>query len=254
MTRPIRPDFHVRLARSDADLRAAQRLRYEVFVAELGAGGAMVDHANRLERDAFDPFVDHLLLFDRQTDAVVGVYRLMQPEMATRAGGYYSAAEYDLSVLEHSGKRLLELGRSCLHADYRGGTAMYHLWSALAAYVAAHQIEVLFGVASFPGTDVDALAAPLSLLHHCHLATKNLRARAHDRVFQNMNLLPEVEINRKAALVQMPSLIKAYLRLGGTVGDGAFVDHTFNTTDVFLAMETAQMSERRAQIYTGQGG
>ena len=164
-------DFTVRLASDEADLRAAQRLRYEVFVAELGGGGAMVDHDARLERDRFDPFFDHLILTDaRRDDAVVGVYRLLRDDQAEAAGQFYSEDEYDLAPLRASGRRLLELGRSCLHPDYRGGTAMMHLWNALADYVRAHGIEILFGTASFHGTDVAALAQPLSLLHHRHLA------------------------------------------------------------------------------------
>lgn len=250
----VTKDFHVRLAQCADDIAAAQRLRYEVFVQELGGTGAMVDHDARLERDALDPFVDHLLLTDNANGKVVGVYRLMLPEQAQRAGGFYSASEYDLEPLLRSGRRLLELGRSCLHPDYRGGTGMHQLWSALARYVADHGVEVLFGVASLPGTNVARLAQPLSLLHHRHLAPPELRVRAKGSAFQNMDLIDEADLDRKAAMVQMPSLIKAYLRLGGAVGDGAFIDHSFNTTDVCLIMDTARLSARQARIYSGAGG
>ncbi|MFK7835741.1 MAG: GNAT family N-acetyltransferase [Sulfitobacter sp.] len=244
--------FTVRLAQTPQDLRAAQRLRYEVFVKELGGGGAMVDHDAELEQDALDPFFDHLLLIDQASQTVVGVYRLMRPEQAAQAGRYYSETEYDLAPLLTSGRRVLELGRSCLHAQYRGGVGMYHLWSALAEYVAQHRIEVLFGVASFHGTDVAKLAQPLSLLHHRHLAPPELRVKARAASFQPMNLMPEAQLDRKAAMMQTPSLIKAYLRLGGMVGEGAFVDHAFNTTDVCLIMDTARLSERQARIYQGR--
>lgn len=244
-------DFHVRLAKTQDDLRAAQRLRYEVFVEELGGGGDLVDHAARLERDHLDPFFDHLLLIDAKTDAVVGVYRLMRAEAAQRAGGFYSEAEYDLGPLLRSGRRVLELGRSCLHVNVRGGAAMHTLWAGLAQYVAEHRIELLFGVASFHGTDVQALAQPLSLLHHRHLAPTEHRVRALEKSFQNMALIEDAHLDRKAAMAQIPSLIKAYLRLGGCVGEGAFIDHKFNTVDVCLIMDTAQMSERQARIYGG---
>ncbi|WP_370158633.1 GNAT family N-acetyltransferase [Salipiger bermudensis] len=246
-------DFTVRLASDEADLRAAQRLRYEVFVAELGGGGAMVDHEARLERDRFDPFFDHLLLTDaRRDDAVVGVYRLLRDDQAEAAGQFYSEDEYDLAPLRASGRRLLELGRSCLHPDYRGGTAMMHLWNALADYVRAHGIEILFGTASFHGTDVAALAQPLSLLHHRHLAPEALRVRSTH--FQRMDLLPEEQIDRRLAMRDVPALIKGYLRLGGVVGEGAFVDHAFNTTDICLVMDTARLNEKAAGIYTrGRG-
>ena len=242
------PQFSVRLARDAADVRAAQRLRYEVFVAELGGGGDGVDHDARLECDRFDAVFDHLLLLDAaRGDAVVGVYRVMREDQARAAGQFYSEDEYDLEPLRRSGRKLLELGRSCLHADYRGGAGMMHLWQALADYVQSHGIEVLFGAASFHGTDVAALRQPLSLLHHRHLAPEPLRVRA--RVYQSMDLVPEDQIDRRQAMRETPALIKAYLRLGGTVGDGAFVDHAFNTTDVCLVMDTAQMNERQRSLY-----
>mgnify|MGYP000359625000 CR=1 FL=1 len=119
------PQFSVRLARDAADVRAAQRLRYEVFVAELGGGGDGVDHDARLECDRFDAVFDHLLLLDAaRGDAVVGVYRVMREDQARAAGQFYSEDEYDLEPLRRSGRKLLELGRSCLHADYRGGAGM----------------------------------------------------------------------------------------------------------------------------------
>lgn len=248
----IQPEFSVRLARSEDDLRAAQRLRYDVFVEELGGGGAMVDHDARLERDRFDPFFDHLLLFDtaRPGHPVVGVYRILRDDQAAAAGQFYSDDEYDLGPLRRSGRRLMELGRSCLHWDYRGGAAMFHLWQALADYVFEYEIEVLFGVASFHGTDAGQLAQPLSHLYHSHLAPAELRVRARAAHRQEMNLIPADQIDRKAAILQTPALIKAYLRLGGCVGDGAWIDLAFNTTDVCLVMDTERMNARQRQLYT----
>ncbi len=249
------PQFEVKLAQGEAELLAAQRLRYHVFVEELGGGGALVDHAGRFERDRFDPYFDHLILIDHSRDAaglehVVGVYRLMRGEQAAGAGQFYSEEEYDLAPLRASGRRLLELGRSCLLPEYRGGIAMYHLWTGLAGYVETHGIDILFGVASFHGTDVAALAQPLSLLHHRHLAPEELRVRA--RAYQPMDLMPPDAIDRRAAMVQVPALIKAYLRLGGVVGDGAYIDHAFNTTDICMIMDTARMNAKRRRIYASE--
>ncbi len=245
------PSFTVKLANTEVELRAAQRLRYDVFVQELGGGGEMVDHEAGLEKDQFDPYFDHMLAIDDSSGEVIGVYRLLPGERAAELGQFYSEDEYDLTVLKQSGRKLLELGRSCVHPDYRGGTAMYHLWNGLAAYVTERDIEVLFGVASFHGTDVSKLAQPLSMLHHNHLAPLDLRVRAQPEVFQSMDLLAPDALDRRAAMVQVPSLIKAYLRLGGFVGEGAFIDHAFNTTDVCLILDTARMNERQRRIYGG---
>ena len=251
-------DTHLitRLARTEADRLAAERLRYEVFVDELGGNGAMVDHANRFERDRFDDHAEHLILVDTRRedtnlDHVVGVYRLMTDRTVASLGGFYTEAEYDLTVLKTSGRKLLELGRSCVHPDYRGGTAMYHLWNALAAYVEDTGTEVLFGVASFHGRDPAAIAPSLSLLHHAHLAPEDLRVRAVAEAFQPMDLLPRDQIDRLAAMRAVPALIKAYLRLGGFVGEGAYIDHDFNTIDVCLVMDTARMNARSRGIYAG---
>ncbi len=250
--------LEIRLATAAEDLLAAQRLRYAVFVAELGGDGPMVDHAAGLERDAFDEHYDHLVLVDRARDRaaldhVVGVYRLLRSDRMPAIGRYYTEDEYDLGVLKQSGRRLLELGRSCLHRDYRGGAAMLLLWEGLAEYVRRHRIEVLFGVASFHGTDPARLALPLSYLHHQHLAPPPLRVHAQERHFQRMDLVPRAQIDRKAAVLAIPALIKAYLRLGGAVGEGAFVDHAFNTTDVCLVMDTARMTARARARYSGGG-
>lgn len=251
------PDLVVRLAQSEADVARAQRLRYDVFVAELGGDGPLVDHRARLELDRFDPFVDHLLLLDPRREAlgdnpVVGVYRLLSAERARAAGQFYSEDEYDLAPLRASGRRLLELGRSCLHRDYRGGAGVHRLWSGLADYVARHDIEVMFGVASFHGTDVAPLAEALSYLHHRHLAPPDLRVRS--RAFQRMDLIPPDRIDRLAALRTVPALIKGYLRLGGHVGEGAFLDHAFKTTDICLVMETARIAPRQRALYAGPRG
>lgn len=245
--------FSTRLARDEADLLAAQRLRYDIFVTELGGDGPLVDHAAGLERDAFDPIVDHLILTDSRRPEgrhVVGVYRLLPGERAETFGRFYCDDEYDLTPLRDSGRRLLELGRSCVHPELRGGTGLFLLWNALAEYVLERDIELLFGVASFHGTDPQALAQPLSWLHHHHLSPEGLRARALPDAYQRMDLIAPEALDRRAALAAMPPLIKAYLRLGGTVGDGAFIDRPFNTTDVFLLIDTRAMSERHRSFYT----
>ncbi|MCV6595328.1 MAG: GNAT family N-acetyltransferase [Silicimonas sp.] len=245
----------LRLAESDEDRRASERLRYRVFVEELGGDGPLVDHEGRFERDRFDPVYDHLVLIDETRDRaaldhVVGVYRVQPGGAETR---FYSEDEYDLAPLKASGRRLLELGRSCVHPEYRSGMALPMLWAGLAEYARAREIELLFGVASLHGTDLDTLAAPLSLLHHKHLAPPALRVRAQPEVYQPMDLMPLEAIDRVAAMRAVPPLIKSYLKLGGVVGDGAFVDHAFNTTDVCLVIDVAAMSpSARARYGAGR--
>ena len=128
---------------------------------------------------------------------------------------------------------------------------MYHLWQALQRYVAEHNVEVLFGVASFHGTDPQKLAEPLSWLHARHLAPEALRVAARPEAFQAMDLIPSARIDRRAAMLAMPALIKAYLRLGGYIGEGAFVDFAFKTVDVCLILDRDSISTRQKVLYSG---
>lgn len=243
----VSPEFTVSFAQSDEDHLAALRLRYDVFVREFGSDGTGVDHQNGIEQDAFDAHALHLLLKDR--GKVVGVYRLMDKAGANAAGRFYSEAEFDLGPLLSSGRKLLELGRSCLHPDYRGGAGMLLLWSAVSDYVLETKTEILFGTASFQGTDIARIAPSLSLLSQRHRAPEDLRATAIGPSALAYGELCQPVEDRRAAMLMVPSLIKAYLRLGGFVGDGAFVDHAFNSTDLLLILDVARMNESQRAVY-----
>lgn len=250
--KPKAGSLSTRLAASAEDLRAAQALRYHVFVEESGGDGPLVDHAAKLERDAFDPYFDHLLLIDNACEGqIVGAYRLLPGDRPGPEGRFYSDGEFDLAPLRNSGRRLLELGRSCVAPAYRGGMAMLLMWQALADYAMARHIDILFGAASFPGTDLTALAQPLSWLHHTHLAAPELRVRASPGHLDH--ILPPDALDLTAAREGIPPLIRSYLRLGATIGEGAFVDHAFNTTDVCIILDAARLS-RHAQAFVGRTG
>ena len=239
--------FTLSLVQDEAELKAVQRLRYDVFVSELGGQGATVDHDAQLERDRFDAFSDHMMLRDDRSGDVVAAYRVLRSDQAKAAGGFYTEAEFDLAPLHSSGRHLLELGRSCVHSDYRGSAALFHIWTGLAQYVDLHGADLLFGTASLQGVDMNTLARALSLLHHEHRAPVHLRPRATP--FQSMNLLPLKDIDRRSTMIALPPLMKAYLRLGGQVGEGAYVDHAFNCTDVCMVMDTHALNEKYARHY-----
>ncbi len=243
----------VRLADGPADIDAAQALRYRVFYEEMAAKPSA--EAARLRRDAdeFDAVCDHLLVIDRTRESdgggVVGTYRVLRRAPAEAFGRFYSASEYDISALIAYRGEILELGRSCVDADYRNGLTMQLLWRFIAAYVYHYDIEIMFGCASLPGTDTEALALPLAYLHHFHLAPPALRPRALPERYVSMATLPADAVDRKAALAKLPPLIKGYLRLGGFVGDGAVIDHQFNTTDVSIVVKTELVTEKYIRHY-----
>jgi putative hemolysin len=238
----------VRIATSAAEVDAAQALRYRIFYEEMGAHPDAATAAAARDADAFDPVADHLLVLDHDLGegpaAVVGTYRLIRREAAARVGGFYSASEYDVSKLTTRPGPVLELGRSCVDAAYRGRPTMQLLWAGIAAYIAKHNIEVMFGCASLPGTDLATLAVPLTYLHHAHLAPPELRPVAVPERFVRMDRLDPATIDHRAALADLPPLVKGYLRLGGFVGDGAVIDPQFNTTDVCVVVMTERVTDK----------
>jgi len=246
-------DLEVRLADSPAFVDAAQALRYRVFYEEMAAVPTPEMAARKRDFDEFDPACDHLLVIDHAKgsgpDSVVGTYRLLRRSAARREGRFYSAAEYDISPLLAFPGEILEVGRSCVDAAYRTGTTMQLLWRGIAAYVFEHDVTLMFGCASLPGTDPQALAVPLSYLYHYHLAPPLLRPKALAERYVDMNLLPKDRIDPRRALAGLPPLIKGYLRLSGFVGDGAVIDHQFNTTDVCVVVETSRVTEKYYRHY-----
>jgi putative hemolysin len=245
--------LQVRLAESEADIDAVQALRYRIFYETLGARAHTDTARRRRDFDRFDAGCDHLLVLDHccgpGPETVVGTYRLIRREAAARLGGFYSAAEYDIAPLVAYRGEILELGRSCVDAAYRQRPAMQLLWAGIAAYVFHYDIALMFGCASLPGTDPDALATPLSYLHHHHLAPPALRARALADRYVGMCRLAAGALDSPRALAALPPLIKGYLRLGGFVGDGAVIDRDFNTTDVCIVVKTDLVSDRYSRHY-----
>jgi putative hemolysin len=245
--------LQVRLAESSADIDAAQALRYRVFYETMGARPLPDMAQRRRDFDPFDGLCDHLLVLDhsrgRGAAAIVGTYRLIRRQTAQRCGAFYSAAEYDIDRLLSYRGEILELGRSCVDIGYRTRPVMSLLWNGIAAYVFHHDIALMFGCASLPGTDPDAVAAQLSYLHYHHMAPPRLRPRALDHRYVEMRRLAGDAFDPVRTLGALPPLIKGYLRLGGFVGDGAVIDEQFNTIDVCVVVKTDLVAEKYSRHY-----
>lgn len=247
--------LEVRLAASPAEIAAAQALRYAIFYDEMGARPTPAMARMRRDIDDHDAVCDHLLVIDHAEPAnprVVGTYRLLRQDVALRHGGFYSAGEYDLAPLlaqSTPATQLLELGRSCVAPAWRTSATISLLWRGIAAYLQQHRIGHLFGCASLHGADPALHAAELSYLYHHHLAPPELRAAALPPHRVDMNALPAASIDARAAARALPPLVKAYLRVGAMVGDGGFVDHQFNTVDVFVVMPVDRITSRYAERF-----
>jgi putative hemolysin len=245
--------LEVRLAEGKSEVKHAQKLRYRVFYKD---GPAIADAATllaRRDKDAFDKICDHLLVIDHAAKPsirgklpVVGTYRLLRQDVAENHGGFYTENEFDIAGLvdRHPDLRFLELGRSCVLPRYRNKRTVELLWHGIWSYVRQHRLDVMIGCASFEGTDPDRLALPLSFLHHFAQAPEAGRAAAHPSRRVEMNRRAKEAINPKIALHALPPLIKGYLRLGATIGDGAVIDHQFGTTDVLIVMPVSAINAR----------
>ena len=236
--------LEVRLAETDHEVMQAQHLRYQVFYEEKSAVPSDAMRASRRDFDKYDDVCDHLLVVDRAAHGedgqplVIGTYRLTREKDADKVGGFYTAGEIDQGRMISGmpkGTKYLELGRSCILPSYRSRPgAMQLLWKGLLAYVARFDIDLMFGCASFPGTDPQALALPLSYLHHFHAMPADLMVTARADLYAPMNRLAADAIDAREGIRSLPAILKGYVRAGCCIGDGAVVDHQFDTTDVFI--------------------
>jgi putative hemolysin len=210
---------------------------------------------SRRDLDEYDAVCDHILVVDhaagrkpfrKPNPQVVGTYRLLRQEVADRHFGFYSAGEYDVAPLLDANPdlRFLELGRSCVLAPYRTKRTVELLWHGIWAYVLRHRIDVMIGCASLEGTDPQKLALPLSFLHHYARAPERWRVRAIEGRYVPMDLLSREAVDPKAALHELPPLVKGYLRVGATFGDGAVIDRQFGTTDVLVVLPVSAIRQR----------
>ncbi|AOF88242.1 GNAT family N-acetyltransferase [Sinorhizobium sp. RAC02] len=254
-------NLETRIARSVTEIDAAQAVRYRVFAEEMNAKLSPDAVRRKRDIDAWDMVCDHLLVLDTSIEGdaeeqIVGTYRLLRQDVAAVSGGFYSQSEFDVDALiaRHPEKRFMELGRSCVLPAYRTKRTVELLWQGNWAYSLKHGIDVMFGCASFHGTVPEEHALALSFLHHNVLAKDEWTVSARPELFRTMDLMPSEGIDARKALSAMPPLIKGYLRLGATVGNGAVVDHGFNTTDVLIVLPIGKISGRYLNYYGADAG
>lgn len=241
--------FEVVWARHQDEVRAAQRLRYQVFVQEMGARlRPPAGTPAGLDADLFDDYCEHLLVRTLPTDdnpaEVIGTYRVLTPGAARRAGGYYSDTEFDLTRLRPLRERMAELGRSCVHPDHRAGGVILSLWGALAGFMDDNGLDAMVGCASVGMRDGGHLAASLwARLSQTHLV--GLEHRVLPRL-----PLPVDELNQQLP-AEPPALIKGYLRCGAKVLGAPAWDPDFNTADLPMLMRLADLPARYRRHFLG---
>jgi putative hemolysin len=240
--KPVRHKLSVGLAHSEREILEAQKLRYRIFAGELGAN--LPTRTPGVDQDIYDTYCEHLVVRDEDSGAVVGTYRILSPENARQIGSYYSENEFDLTRLQHLRPRMVEIGRSCVHADYRTGTTITLLWAGLARYMLENRYEYLIGCASISMADGGHAAASL------YNRLGESMCPIEYRVFPRCPLpLAALKNDLPAAL---PPLLKGYLRAGAYVcGDPAW-DPDFNTADLPILMPMSRLDGRYAKHFMGK--
>lgn len=235
--------LNVGFATSSVEIQAAKRLRYDVFAREMGAH-LHTPYPN-LDHDHFDDYCHHLLVREGVTGQVVGYTRILTDQGAAQAGGFYSQTEFDLAQILAMSGRFAEIGRTCIHADYRNGATITTLWTGLAAFIAECKIDYLIGCASIPlgvgGNEARAIFADLS---QRYMAAETLRTR------------PLIPLPRQDSVAlgeyHLPPLLKAYLRLGAKICGEPYLDMDFNVADLFIIVSTHDLTRRYARHFLGQ--
>ncbi|MEU7057291.1 GNAT family N-acyltransferase [Streptomyces sp. NPDC046197] len=227
--------YTVTLARDEADVRAAQRLRHDVFAGEMGA--LLSTPQPGYDMDAFDAYCDHLLVRDTVTGQVVGTYRLLPPERAAVAGRLYSESEFELASLDGIRPGLVEVGRSCVHPDHRDGAVIGLIWAGIARYMVDRGHEWLAGCCSVPLADGGALAsATWDRVRAKHLSPEEFRVRP---------LLPwRPDTSEPAARTELPALLRGYLRLGAWVCGEPAHDPDFGVADLYVLLSMRRVNPR----------
>ena len=247
---PITPmergGLEVSWAKHTDEIRQAQRLRYRVFAQEMGARLDTTSPGHDV--DLFDNYCEHLLVRDDVTKEVVGTYRLLTPAQARRVGSTYSDLEFDLTRLRSLRERMVELGRSCVHPDYRHGGVIMALWGALAEFMVRNKLDTMIGCASIPMlhngiVSGDVAASIWQKLKESHLAP--IEHHVHPRL-----PLPVDQLDRSLA-VEPPALIKGYLRLGAKVLGAPAWDPDFNTADLPMMMRINDLPPRYRKHFLG---
>lgn len=242
----------VRLAENQAEVTAAQRLRYRIFCEEMGGKANADVQAQKRDFDQYDDVCYHLLVIDNARAAehkVVGTYRLLMRESMQKIGKFYTETEYDVSKVKAFNGEVLELGRSCVEQQYRTRPVIQLLWHGIGSFIYEKDIKLMFGCASFHGTNIKEHSHALAYLYHYHLAPEHICPRALPEFYVNMNTMPKEQVVPRAAISALPPLIKGYLRLNSTIGDGAVQDFAYNTTDVSIVLQTDLVKARYADRY-----
>ena len=238
-------NFTIKIAESNFEIKKAQSLRYKIFFKEKKIKKKSFKFLLQRDYDFYDKISDHLIIIDNNReirDNVIGTYRLLRGNCAKLYRGFYTEQEFDISNLKKnfSSKNILELGRSCVHPQYRSGIILKLLWQGISNYIKMYKIKILMGCASFHGTNPSKFKDEFSLLYESYRLPEdyNVKSLQSNEISFNKN------INHSTILNKLPPLIKGYLRAGGMVSENFYIDNEFETIDYCVIMLTERIVSR----------
>jgi putative hemolysin len=242
--------FLVKIAETEQEVTAAQRLRFEVFNREMNEGLSSSWHTE-LDQDQYDEYADHLIVIDKNKDKdkVVGTYRMLKKSIADSNGGFYSEGEFDLTNLKKLPVEILEMGRSCVDKHYRSNGVINYLWAGIVKYLELHEVKYLFGCGSLHTHDVDEVSEIYSYLKSKYYAEEKYRVYPSQKCIIP-GLRDDVDIsNTRTIMKKIPPLLKGYFRLGALICGEPALDVEFGTTDFFILLPTDQITKRYQNHY-----
>ena len=238
-------NFTIKIAESNFEIKKAQSLRYKIFFKEKKIKKKSFKFLLQRDYDFYDKISDHLIIIDNNReirDNVIGTYRLLRGNCAKLYRGFYTEQEFDISNLKKnfSSKDILELGRSCIHPQYRSGIILKLLWQGISNYIKMYKIKILMGCASFHGTNPSKFKDEFSLLYESYRLPEDYDVKS----LQSNEISFNKNINHSTTLNKLPPLIKGYLRAGGMVSENFYIDKEFETIDYCVIMLTEKIVSR----------
>lgn len=237
-------DFLVKLAQTKEEVDLAKRLRFAVFNIELQKG-LRASYASGLDEDEYDSLCEHIIIIDKKSQEAVGTYRLLLgKKIKENNGSFYSESEFDLASLGRHRHSFLEIGRSCVHKDFRRGAVVALLWHAILDYVKTHQVEYIIGCSSVYTIDPLEVSKIYKLLKARHGAPEEFLVQPKPG-HVILGLQPDVDIigQEKEIFLKVPALVRSYLKLGAVVCSELVLDHEFGTVDFFMMLKISEMSK-----------
>ncbi len=238
-------NFKIKIAECNFEIKKAQSLRYKIFFKEKKIKKKSFKFLLQRDYDFYDKISDHLIIIDKNReirDNVIGTYRLLRGNCAKLYRGFYTEQEFDISNLKKnfSSKDILELGRSCVHPQYRAGIILKLLWQGISNYIKMYKIKILMGCASFHGTNPSKFKDEFSLLYESYRLPEDYDVKS----LQSNEISFNKNINHSTILNKLPPLIKGYLRAGGMVSENFYIDKEFETIDYCVIMLTEKIVSR----------